>query len=232
MSTAIDFHPELYAQWFGRGADLGRGEELYWVESMGQLHTDIYGLSTATASYVSPTTRVSYPPMDTQHPFWDFLWMERRTASIENGFVRCICEYAGFEGTPIPVEEWSSGVSEEPIQTHPNFEGIAGTPAFPLNGAVFYDENGQPTTDDSRGVFDHFSTHPVTDFSGVTSYLSPVAVRRVTSISSGALVVDQVGQLVGTMLCTAASSTKRGRVYQNVIEYRGAGPKGWNTDIY
>ncbi len=205
-----------------------------WLESYGQLHTDIYDLSSATAVWVSPADRMVYPLMGSVHPIWGFLSMERRTVSVEYGYCRCTGEYAGFEGKPQEVVEWSSGVSEEPIQTHPKFANFAGRPSAPLNGAIFIDfETGAKTTDDSRGVFEKFWSNPPNSFAGVTSYLVPVLVKRSTQVASQPTAyTSQVGKLNFGMLCTNVTINRRGRVYQTTVEYRGAGPRGWNTSIY
>jgi hypothetical protein len=204
-----------------------------WVESLGQLHTDIYGLSTATAVYVSPAHSMRYPQMGAAHPVWSFLYMERRTVSIEYGFCRTTCEYAGFEGVPIPVIEYSTGVGEEPIQTHPDFESFAGTPSAPLNGAIFIDfETNEKTTDNGRGIFEKFWLNPPNQFSGVTSYLMPVPCKRITSIAPIPELVSRVGRLEGEWLVTGVTASRRGRIYQNVVEFRGPGRRGWNADIY
>jgi hypothetical protein len=191
-----------------------------WVESYGSLTTDIYNLSTATAIYVS-TYPSSYPSMESRHPLWSHLQIEKRTVTVENtGFTRIVCEYAGFEGQVEPVIEWSSGVTEEPIETHPEFDNFAGDPDHPVNNSMW-----------EGGSFVGFG--PGTNFAGVTSYLVPVLVKRVTTIEPTTLSVESaVGHLFGSMLCTSASSVKRGKVYHNTIEYRGAGPRGWNLDIY
>jgi hypothetical protein len=195
-----------------------------WCESFGSLHTDIYNLSTATAIFVS--TGYSYPSIGSHHPFWSFMTCEKRTVTIEYGFTRAVCEYAGFEGSPEVIEEWSSGMSEEPIQTHPNFHSFAGSATAPRNGSLWEEKNGTM-------VFKEFWSNPPNKFSGVTSYLVPVLVKRLTSIQSTSISVQgTIGRLQGRLLCTSASSTRRGKVYTNVTEWRGAGPRGWNTEIY
>jgi hypothetical protein len=210
------------------------GEDGLYLESFGQLHTDIYGLSTATATWVSPADVMKYPDMYSPHPIWSFLHMERRTVSVEYGFVRTMGEYAGFEALPIPVVEYTTAVNEEPITTHHNFETFAGTPASPQNGAEFRDPvTNKISNDNNVGVFERFWSNPPNAFSGVTSYLAPVLVKRITTITpfpDG--FTSQVGHLSGGMLCTMVSVTQRGIVFQSVVEYRGAGPRGWNTAIY
>jgi hypothetical protein len=153
--------------------------------------------------------------------------MEKRTVSIEHGgFTRTVCEYAGFEGAIEPIVEYSSGVSEEPIETHHNFESFAGSPSSPKNGSLWEEKNGTM-------VFKEFWSNPPNQFSGVTSYLVPVLVKRITTVEPTPVSVQAaVGHLSGGLLCVAASSTRRGKVYQNVLEYRGAGRRGWNVNIY
>lgn len=203
------------------------------LESYGELHTDIYGLSQATAVWVSPADNMQYPRMLTSHPIWTFLHMEKRTVSMEYGFCRTQGEYAGFEGVPVPVIEYSTGLNEEPIQTHPNFESFAGKPSEPLNGSKWIDENGAKSMDDAKGIFDKFWSNPPDKWAGVTSYLLPVLVTRTTTIGPRPdAYTSLVGQLRNGKLCTNVSVTKRGIVYQTVVEFRAAGPRGWNTDLY
>jgi hypothetical protein len=204
-----------------------------WVESYGQLHTDIYGLSSAVAIWASPADAMSYPSMLTPHPLWGFLHLERRTVSVEYGHCRTTAEYAGFEGTPVPVIEWGSGVNEEPIQTHPDFESFAGKPSAPLNGARFVDPTtNKITTNDDLGVFDKFWSNPPNKWAGVTSYLMPVVIKKITTIAPSPIDISRVGKLEDGYLISNASSTQRGIVFQNVIEFRGPGQRGWNEELY
>lgn len=201
-----------------------------WVESIGSLTTDIYGLSTGTAVYVSPAAAIVYPAMLSPHPLWNFLYMEKRTVSISDGLCRAACEYAGFEGIPIPVIEWSSAVSDDPIETHPSFTSFAGTASAPLNDAFWADPStGEVTTDDSIGVFEKFAG--TGSFAGVSSFLNPQIVKRVTQLSATPIIVA-AGHLDGTLLKISSSSQQRGRVYINIEEWRGPGRRGWNSAIY
>jgi hypothetical protein len=209
------------------------GQTGMWVESYGTLTTDIYGLSTATAIYVSPAAAIQYPAMGASHPLWSFMHIEKRTVSLNDyGFCRATCEYAGFEGEPEPVEEWAAGVASQPIQSHPNFESFAGTPSSPNNDAVWVDvSTNEPTTDNGRGVFSHFAgTGP---FAGVTSYLDPYMTKKVTQLSRSPIVVlSGVGHADGTLLKMGSSSIKRGIAYQNTEEWRSGGRRGINLEIY
>jgi hypothetical protein len=208
------------------------GQSGLWVESYGVLHTDKYGLSTATAVWVSRANAIAFPAIGSAHPLWNFVHIEKRNVSVEYGHCRTTCEYAGFEGVIPDILEWSSGVNEEPIQTHPDFLSFAGKPSAPLNGSRWVDESGNKTTDDSVGVFDKFWSNPPNKWAGVTSYLLPVPVKRITSMTPSPDIRYTPGFLYGGYLCTSATSTKRGIVYQNTFELRGGGPRGWNTDLY
>jgi hypothetical protein len=206
-----------------------------WIESYGNLVTDIYGLSTATSVYVARTGSgfTSTPRMLSPHPVWNFMHLEKRTITIDYGFTRFVCEYAGFEGAPVPIIEWSSGVSSEPIETHPDFENFAGTPSSPNNGAVFLDTETQKiTNDNTKGKFAYFRSDTGNDFAGVTTYLSPYKIKRETRLQTFPLSTSNVGQKEGNMLVMAISSTQRGIVYQNTKEWRDGGRRGINPDIY
>lgn len=210
------------------------GRSGLWLESFGQLHTDIYGLSTAVAMWASPVDDMEYPAIYSPHPVWTFLHMEKRTVSIEYGYVRTVGEYAGFEGIPVPVIEYSTGVNEEPIETHPDFESFAGTPSSPQNGAQFRDPTtGKISADNNVGVFEKFWSNPPNKWSGVVSYLMPVLVTRITTIGPNPTAsTGEVGQLFGSLLTTNVTVTQRGIVYQTVVERRAGGARGWNTELY
>jgi hypothetical protein len=203
------------------------------LESYGQLHTDIYGLSTATANWVSAID-ASLSRYLLAASYLDISSHGKRTVSVEYGLVRTIGEYAGFEGIPVPVIEYCTGVNEEPIQTHPNFGDFAGTPSSPQNGAIFVDPStGEISSDDAVGVFERFWSNPPNAFSGVSSWLMPVLVQRTTQIGpSPTAYTGMVGHLQGGLLCTNVTVSKRGIVYQTTVELRAGGPRGWNTAIY
>lgn len=207
------------------------GRDGLWVESLGSLHTDIYGLSTASAVWVSPVSKMKTVLMLSPHPLWKFMHVEKRTQNVEYGFLRTTCEYAGFEGIPVPIIEWSSGSGQEPIQCHPNFASFAGTASSPLNDARWVDmETRAPSTDNSRAVFDHFGG--TGDFAGITSFMTSHVVKKETRIEDHALAVVGIGKLDGGMLKICASSIQRGIAFQNTQEWRGPGVRPFNSSIY
>lgn len=205
-----------------------------WLESVGHLTTDKYGLSTGSCTYVCPTNYgiPNYPSINSFHEIWSFLACEKRTISVEYGFTRMTLDYAGFEGEIPPIIEYGSAISEEPIQTHPNFEGFAGTASSPLNDAVWVDvETNKLSTDNTRAIWSHFAGN--NDFTGLTSYLSPHFTKKETTLTKNYLLITGVGKLDGNLLLMGASSVQRGAAWVNTREWRGPGVgRPFNAALY
>jgi hypothetical protein len=149
-----------------------------FIENLGTLNTDIYGLTTAdiTWKYSQNSAINLFPSLFDVHPTYTWLHLERQKVEYIPGFAMVTSGYAGVSGNPEPVYELCLGLGEEPIETHPKFvSDIAGTPASPLNGAIFIDfETGKKTTDNNRGVFDRFQNmigSGRNQFAGISAFL-------------------------------------------------------------
>lgn len=210
------------------------GRSGVWLENVGHLTTDKYGLSTGSCTYVCPVNFgiPNYPGINSVHEIWNFLACEKRTINVEYGFTRIILEYAGFETAVPEITEWSSAISEDPIQTHPNFSSFAGTAASPNNDAVWVDvETGKPSTNNARAIWSHFAGN--NDFTGLTSFLSSHLVKKITTLTKNFLVITGVGRLDGTMIKIGASSVQRGAAWVNTEEWRGPGiGRPFNVALY
>lgn len=159
------------------------------IEILGEITTDLYGLTTCSLTAKCPQNRFDLvPPLFSYHPVFTYLNVERQRVLIKDGYLWITLEYAGISGgETTPIYELCLGVGEEPIETHPNFvvnalsagdgEPLAGTPSHSYHGAVFRDENtNEVTTNDATGIFDKFKGHlpdgtPNVGFAGVTSFL-------------------------------------------------------------
>ncbi len=180
------------------------------------------------------------------------------TASAEAGFHKATYTYKGIENatntTQINVE---MGLSQEPIETHPEFEDFAGKPNGEKNGAVF----------NADGTFKAFeidsNTCPLpaeTGKQGVSSYLSPTCVvsemktygsqLSVTPVDVGTIVEpnfkheDPGGGGITSMPKIPASSGVRnyliiGEERQSYADgevvktkHRMSGLRKWNDEIY
>lgn len=200
------------------------------LEEPGELNTDIYGLSTATAVFKCPQSNYGLvPAMFSAHPYFGFVRMEKRKIKNTPGFLMISCDYAGLQGTSVPIDELILGGSEEPIETHPRFSYLAGTPSSPINGAIFTDAEGRISTDDSRGIFRGWrATSPLV---GVDSYFSPnqITFRRSYVSSYFPNVSLRIGHIESYGLYVGASVQQRGIVFFVQEEWRGG---NWNPLIY
>lgn len=186
------------------------------------------------------------------HPVFTSMGMEKRSASKNRHgkFWRVTYTYVGFLlDLPDPVYTLSSALSEEPIQLHPDFATIAGTPSAPLNGAVFVDPDTEKvTTDNAKGVFREFRatiSGAANLKAGVEAFLSPGATWQETSFSAtrpadlGSL--GQIDSPSGTQptfgsgrnwIYSAAEYTRRGGIYEIRKTWLLSGRNGWDSDIY
>ncbi len=223
------------------------GSSQWIVFAPGVLRTDRYGLDSATCIWKRKQELGSAgaPELDSRHPLWSYLYMEKRTLEITPGFVVVTGEYVGIAGDRTRSQFDSNGASsEEPIETHSNFESFAGTPASPLNGAIYLDPETQLVTNVNDnatfGGFKGFVGGSKNPKAGVTSFLSPQAQVRETWMATtpvsaliGTISTPAVHpQVPGNWLVSGVSFQQRGRVYQNSIEWRSSGRNLWDVDIY
>jgi hypothetical protein len=136
-----------------------------------------------------------------------------------------------------PVYDFLIGVSEEPIETHPNFvSSIGGTADDPLNEAIF----------DDAGIFLGFPANAPNDLGGVRSYLNSgqCTWRKTWNSKTQPVDATTIGDIdvpEGSPPTLGAGRnwvyygmqfTLRGKVYQITKEWRASGRKGWNSIIY
>jgi hypothetical protein len=106
-----NYHPENFAQWLV--------EVQILVGEVRELESQVsFTLTSMVFPQQRPLMFHRRPRFLSTHGYGSSLLgfhVDGTAHCDESGFCR-VCEYAGFEGTPIPVEEWSSGISEEPIR--------------------------------------------------------------------------------------------------------------------
>ncbi len=139
-------------------------------------------------------------------------------------------------------------LDELPIEAHNKFvTHIAGTPATPLNGAIFIDPITGKKSKKEGAIFKEFS--PVVGgtknaFAGIEAYLAPGAEWRITynSQTTPSAFSDQ-GKIVEpdgspptptgrTWIGWGMSYTEKGGVLVVTKTYKLSGDDGWNTVIY
>lgn len=224
------------------------------IEVLGEISTDLYGLSTCSLTAKCPQNRFDLvPPLFSYHPIFAYLNVERQRVAIREGFLWITLEYAGINGGgTMPIYELCLGVSEEAIVTHPKFvTEIGGKPSAPLHGALFLDANtGRITNDDSVGVFDRFASmyagnpnpfaaiETFVDFSQAVwrarYYITyqPSDITYVGKISWPEGPAPSLGGLGRNWLLQSINFERRGNIFGVTKEWRASGPRGWNEIIY
>ena len=147
-------------------------------------------------------------------------------------------QYFGLTANPSrPVYSYYSSLSEEPIETHPNFIDFGGTADSPKPGAVF----------DADGLFLGFSDEAGDDLTGVRGYLtgSP-SIRKTWFTTQAKKGLEDIGEtrtikpgvIPGidedtTALKTNWSSRPIGLTYYEITEeFLLSGMGAWNPIIY
>lgn len=215
------------------------------------------GLTTGTATWEAPAERAYSlaPNIGSPHPFVSFIRMERRRIVFKKGFGVITGEFAGIDPSKgddsIPVYELQLGVSEEPIEVHPDFVSkIGGRPSNPLNGAVFIDPGtGAVTKNDKIGTFEKFSlihNDEKNELAAVMAYLdaSEVIWRKkytsrnrpndmgdIASIDSPEGPNPNLGK-GRTWLYVGMNYSERGGAFTISKEWKGSARGGWNKLIY
>lgn len=168
----------------------------------------------------------------------------KRVLYDDGGQAKIQLVWAGVGGTdeepalPEPVWFLRRTPSEEPIDTHPNFEDFAGTSTSPLNGAQF----------DQNGLFTGFAVVVSPNvWGGITKYLEFSATLTKTSVvktsPNTSEVIPRINTPSGapftipsipdrTWMKTDFTVTQRGGVFEVFEEWTMSGQRGWNTTIY
>jgi hypothetical protein len=179
------------------------------------------------------------------HPDYGNMELTRRRGTrTEPGWWTVNYTFEGFLFTlPSPVYELTTSLSQEPIQTHPDFETtIAGTPASPKNGAIFVDPDTGWISEKTNAVFKEFSASDAKG--GIDSYLVPgaewVETKFQRSRPSGIRDVGTIDEPNGPnpsvsgrdWLAWSESYVRRGSIYQLRSAWKLSGRNGWDEDIY
>lgn len=218
-----------------------------------KFETDRYGIDSMTLRIEIPDKL--FPKQlirnDQTHPrFFGMLLTKRSGSKATPGFWSVTYTFEGFmDALPDPYYELQAGLDQEPIQCHPKFiSHIAGTPASPLNGAVFIaPATGLPTSDNDAGVFREFAATiggELNPKGGIESYFVPGAEWRVIEFSTTRPPeFRNLGTIDGptgpnptlsgrNWLLFSHTYLKRGGVYQSTTTWKLSGKNGWDSDIY
>ncbi|MEI6035057.1 MAG: hypothetical protein WCS65_12365 [Verrucomicrobiae bacterium] len=143
-----------------------------------------------------------------------------------------------------PGDEYSveGSMSQEPIETHEKFQGIAAADwkKWNLWKNNSKDEELAGWKPDSGALADLAALYE----KGVTDYLVPRAVVRITRIEGSSPRLSRLGKIdapsgaptlpsgANWMLTGASGNRQQDGKWSNSYEYMSSGPAGWNSDIY
>lgn len=199
------------------------------------------GTIEASLTFVADVSSTNdFPDIDEDHPDDFRLQCYNKNITYGDGeLVTCTCAYFGIEGNKTePIVSYDGGTNNDPIETHPNFDTLAGTEAAPLNGAAF----------DEAGLFVGFTGAGAGDLLGAQYYLTPannVSVtywtttkpnlnKRMSIVSS-----PEIGRKtfykppnVKNYLLVDMPYRTQGNLYQVTEQYMGSASGGWNRTIY
>jgi hypothetical protein len=217
-----------------------------WVKvSNGNLQTDRFGLSQAVAKWVRMDKGDSDPGtpavFGNVHPLWSFLECDKVSIAQTEAGWEAEAAFFGCDGNPDPIYDLDYSTSEEPIETHKDFDTtLAGTSKHRLHGAVF----------DSLGAFLGFTNFGedaelAATWRGISSYLNPGAIWRKNYVTKTRPTdVGQLGRIDvpegnppsvpngRNWLYIGLTWEQRGLTYQVRKEWRLSGRRGWNQLIY
>lgn len=149
------------------------------------------GMATCTAIFsIKKASYAQLKGINTAHPIFTFLSLDNYEIALEGAWAVQTANYAGVQAQyddQSPTYELIVGLSEEPIETHPNFSAtIGGTAIAPKNGAIFEKVEsgttttvykGGPTTPSNKGFhFKEFAVnYSVAGDTGATTTLNQYA---------------------------------------------------------
>lgn len=244
------------------------GKSGWRVASNGEIVTDKYALDRCVAVWeCDPKTFMSgIPQIGSPHPLFYWMGAVRRTINMApRKMVTATMEYEGSyeaesqgdDGGP-PQWELIAGVSEELIETHPDFvTDIGGKPTAPINGAVFVDRAGNeyragnpaPNENAKLAYFDLLrSDGDKNKFAGLEAYLDLANIEcRKTWMSKrvpkskardgGKISAPDWSELPEfdadrNWLHLGLTVQQRGLAYQNSIGWRLSGRGGHLPEVY
>lgn len=214
-----------------------------------RFETDRYGVDTIELTVKIPDSK--YPDQlladFSPHPRFTSMELTKRSGQrAQPGWWTVNYTFEGFLlSLPEPTYELTTSLGQEPIQTHPDFETFAGTPAAPLNGSVFVDPDTGYKSEKVNALWKEFAySGTASNKAGIDSYLAPGAEWRETTFQTtrptGIKDVGTIDSPSGPnpsvsgrdWLVWSESYIRRGKIYQVTTVYKLSGRNGWDDDIY
>lgn len=144
-----------------------------------------------------------------------------------------------------PIIDYQGGVDIVPIQLHPKFADMAGTPSAPKNGAFWKDpETDERSRDNTTAEFHGFTDPSKREFFGVEHFFvnRPLVSRTVwtksrPNLTKGMTIVTKIPGFTNppgivNWLLMDTPYRQVGSAYQTTEQYKGSPEPGWSKKIY
>lgn len=166
------------------------------------IHAD--GSATGVSTYEMDKSRIliDSPKIWQRHPEEPSLFVQQIDVEyLENDRARATVQYFGLTANYDSGAargkgsiELSGDMVETPIQLHPKFSDLAGTPEAPKNNAFWVDKTtGETTKKSANAVFLDFG---VGKFCGIKTYMAPYLEVRLNYFSKNSPLLKKPGKIV------------------------------------
>jgi hypothetical protein len=202
-----------------------------------RFETDRFGVDSIEMTVEIPNARF---PSDmlvdfAAHPTFSSMLLTRRTGQRgKPGWWTVNYVFEGFLiSAPDPTYELTTSLSQEPIQTHPDFGTFGGTPASPQNGSIFVDPDTGFNSNKNNAIWKEFAFKgTANEKAGIESYLAPGCEWRETKFQTTEPTGSNPTLSGRDWLAWGETYVRRGYVYQVTSTWKLSGRNGWDTDIY
>jgi len=168
---------------------------------------------------------------------------------IGNGILEATLSFHGVsyesgENTR-PTIEYPGSCDQLPIEVHPRFKIIAGTPQKPENGALWVDPVTRKESKDPKAEFDGFRNPAFPRFYGTEVFFQnrPLVYRIYASttppvLQQGCTIVESIPGfsnppgIVNWLLLDTPFQQVGNNSYRVTEQYKGSPAPGWNPELY
>lgn len=218
------------------------------------------GIRTVSQSYVNDSGEMELPRVKTPHPiFTDLLLEDATLTQQEGGYEQLDVTYKGKSGESFSsettpggntslypaVNELSRSMTQQPLDTHPNFSGTPTSIVGRACGNDGSEEDKEIIIRDDAGAFIRISDKSKDPrLSGTSSYLSAGAEFSIRYASDTLPSVERVGKIISSpagapsvsgnynWLMIAVRYTQQGDIFEVTEQYLLSDVNGWAPSIY
>ena len=219
------------------------------------------GIRTLEESYLNVSGAMQLPPARSSHPDFRDLILESASLTTQKGGYELLqvrydgpsdevgsVTIGGVQGVPLfePVASLSRVAKQQPLDTHPNFDGSSQSIVGEACGNNGESEDPSIIIRDSDGAFKRISNTAVDPaLRGASSYLAPGAEYTIRYADRNERPLSQVGKVVTNLplngpdvsgdfewLLISVDFTQKGEIYEVTERYLLSGANGYADSVY